>query len=102
MPTNPQWIEDRLRRAVRQVRKTYTISAIDEAANGSEHTRFVVANGRNGYEIAVSNNWRHPPSCTCPDMQRVGDDAGHGHCKHAIAVLLGSDAHRHQLIDLLL
>ena len=97
--TATRWIDDRMRRAVRQVLAGYTLS---EADDNTHTTVFGVAKGRRKYAVTVDKAWRHPPSCTCPDIRRVGDKRGRGYCKHVIAVLLSSEQHRHQLIDLLL
>lgn len=94
-----QWIDTRMRRAVREVLTKYAIGVLDDSSDRVIHG---VAKGRKKYTVEVDRGWRLAPSCSCPDMQRVGDKARRGYCKHVIAVLLGSDEHRYQLIDLLL
>ncbi len=103
MPNRPKWLEDRMRRAVRQVLKTYKIEAVSRTpvAQTTGIATYSVHSGRKAYEVGVSDAWQHAPTCTCPDMKRVGDDQCRGFCKHAIAVLLHESDHRHQLIDLL-
>ncbi len=96
---NAVWLENRMRSAVRQVLKTYAIGEIDD---DDDTLTFGVAKGKRKYQVTVDRGWRRPPTCTCPDMTRVGNSQRQGYCKHAIAVLLGSDDHRHQLLDLLL
>ena len=90
----------RLLRAVRDVMKRYSFSRA-ESAEG-ELIEVEVSRRGASYTVTIDPTWRRPPSCTCPDADRIRDENGATFCKHAIAALLSDNEHRHQLIDLLL
>jgi SWIM zinc finger len=90
----------RLLRAVRDVMKRYSFSRTTSAEG--EIIEVEVSRRGASYTVAIDPTWRRPPSCTCPDADRIRDASGATFCKHAIAALLSDDEHRHQLIDLLL
>ena len=90
----------RLLRAVRDVMKRYSFSR--GASARGEIVEVEVSRRGASYTVEIDPSWRRPPSCTCPDADRIRDASGATFCKHAIAALLSDDKHRHQLIDLLL
>jgi|GEM_PF-1170149 len=98
----------RIFRAVRDVVKGYAIGPADNACpeqgRGAEGLlAFAVTKpGHGPYTVKLDPAWRLGPQCSCPDWLRVRDGERGGFCKHVVAVLLTSDEHRHQLVDLLL
>lgn len=91
----------RILRAVRDVVKSYALRPVESTADG--WLAFTVTKpGRPAYTVRVDPTWRYGPQCSCPDWLRVRDGDRGGYCKHVVAVLLHSEDHRHQLLDLLL
>lgn len=91
----------RIFRAVRDVVKGYAIRPAELAAEG--WLAFTVTKpGHGPYMVKLDPAWRHGPQCSCPDWLRVREEDKGGFCKHVVAVLLQSEEHRHQLVDLLL
>jgi len=91
----------RIFRAVRDVLKGYRIGpAVAEEGGLLAHD--VTKPGQPPYRVKLDPQWRFGPQCSCPDWLRVRDGARGGFCKHVVAVLLQSDEHRHQLVELLL
>lgn len=96
-PLFEKWRDDRMRRAVREVLRKYSI---EPSAPGK--ATFAVCRGSRSYEVAIDPRWTDAPSCTCPDARRVDLLTEPLYCKHSIAVLLKFERHRHQLLDLFL
>lgn len=93
MASDPFWErESRLMRATREVLEGYEFEAIDENT-----TRLV--GGGSPWEVTIDPVWKDAPQCTCPDHAKARN---RGYCKHVIAVLLRSDEHRGQLLELFL
>jgi hypothetical protein len=97
-PMEPRARDARWTRAVRDVLKRYTITR----EPGGERVVYRVARRGAAYLVRVDPTWREPPSCSCPDADRVRDARGATFCKHTVATLLKDDEHRYQLLDLLL
>lgn len=100
------WLDEGLRRAVREVLKSHTIGLIER---DGQHATYAVHRGRRCYRVVISRDWLHPPRCDCPELREVAvnqepdaHELAPRYCKHTIAVLLDQPDHRHQLIELLL
>lgn len=92
----------RLLRAVRDVLKRYTLSQKPPKDDEGAEIEVEVARRGASYTVRIDPEWRRPPTCTCPDADRIRDATGATFCKHTIAALLSDSKQRHQLIDLLL
>ena len=90
----------RIFRAVRDVLKGYRIGPPVLETGLVVHE--VTKPGQPPYHVKLDPAWRLGPQCSCPDWKRVAEGVRGGYCKHVVAVLLQSDDHRHQLLDLLL
>ena len=90
----------RVWRAVHQVLRDYTIQYNRPRKPGPFKVR--VSSKDNTYTVVVDPAWQETASCSCPDAKRFKQEGSSMLCKHSIAVLLGADDLRGQLLDLLL
>ena len=86
-------------RAAREVLGSYDIERV---ADGPQEVEYLITGGTDSYRIYLRTDWSTPPRCTCPDARTRSGEPGGAFCKHSIAVLLQDEAHRGQLLELLL
>lgn len=91
----------RFLRAAQEVLKNYNILGTGKPGRDGL-LEFEVTGGSAPYLVKAHPGWEQPPTCTCPDAERRAREHNAGYCKHIIAVLLGEDALRCQLLELFL
>lgn len=90
----------RVWRAVHEVLRDYTI--VYNRPRKSGPFKVNVSSKANTYTVIVDPTWKQTASCSCPDANRFRQEGSSMLCKHSIAVLLGENFLRGQLLDLLL
>jgi len=103
---DPRARDLRMERAVSQVAGGYDITPYLTGVEGELGFRVSRGEGHQ-YWVTARSDWSRPPTCTCPDAARSvalaagrGDAGSAGWCKHVMAVLMGRQELRGQLLDL--